>query len=61
MKLIAHDEGAATFRATWQGEDVVVKKCDVWKDHWIDEAVMEEIEHETELHVYIIILTSSAF
>ncbi|KAF9410687.1 hypothetical protein BGZ76_005483 [Entomortierella beljakovae] len=53
MRLITHDEGAATFRATWQGEDVVVKKCDVWKDRWIDQAVMEEIEHETEVYCFL--------
>ncbi|KAG0012185.1 hypothetical protein BGZ82_002698, partial [Podila clonocystis] len=30
MKLISHDEHAQTYKASWQGYNVAVKKCDIW-------------------------------
>ncbi|KAF9579955.1 hypothetical protein BGW38_003580, partial [Lunasporangiospora selenospora] len=46
MQLISHDEGAQTYRATWKGYDVVVKKCDIWNQH----LVMEELKHEARVY-----------
>jgi len=46
MKLLSCDEGAATFRAVWKGEDVVVKKCDLWKQP----EVANEILHEAYVY-----------
>ncbi|ORY94349.1 kinase-like domain-containing protein [Lobosporangium transversale] len=53
MRLISQDECAATFRATWKGEDVVVKKCTVWKDHWKCQDAMEQLEHETKVYSFL--------
>jgi tRNA A-37 threonylcarbamoyl transferase component Bud32 len=46
MKLLSCDEGAATFRAVWEGEDVIVKKCDIWKQP----EVADEILHEAYVY-----------
>ncbi|KAF9348158.1 hypothetical protein BGX26_000409 [Mortierella sp. AD094] len=46
LELIAHGEGACTFRASWQNEDVVVKKCDIWNQY----PVIEELEHEARVN-----------
>ncbi|KAF9404697.1 hypothetical protein BGZ76_006847, partial [Entomortierella beljakovae] len=47
MKLLSFsDEGANTFSASWQGEEVVIKKCDIWKRPLIT----EELEHEARIY-----------
>ncbi|KAG0237786.1 hypothetical protein BGX31_003485 [Mortierella sp. GBA43] len=46
MRLISFDERAATFRARWQAQDVIVKKCDIWKTP----QVMKELQHEADIY-----------
>ncbi|KAF9180710.1 hypothetical protein BGZ51_005937 [Haplosporangium sp. Z 767] len=46
MELISHDEHAQTYKASWQGSDVIVKKCDIWNQH----PVMEELKHEARVY-----------
>ncbi|KAI1288192.1 hypothetical protein EDD11_010051 [Mortierella claussenii] len=46
MKLISHDEHAQTYKASWQGCDVVVKKCDIWNER----PVMDELKHEVKVY-----------
>ncbi|KAG0204366.1 hypothetical protein BGX28_003686 [Mortierella sp. GBA30] len=46
MQLISHDEGAQTYKASWQGCDVIVKKCDIWNER----PVKEELKHEAEVY-----------
>lgn len=46
MKLSSHDEHAQTYKASWQGHDVVVKKCDVWNQG----SVVEELKHEARVY-----------
>ncbi|KAF9419549.1 hypothetical protein BGZ76_004228, partial [Entomortierella beljakovae] len=53
MNLIRFtDNGADTYSASWQGEEVVVKKCDIWKRPLI----MEELEHEASIYETLIAL-----
>ncbi|KAF9085044.1 hypothetical protein BGX27_003555 [Mortierella sp. AM989] len=53
MKLIRFiGDGADTYSARWQGEEVVVKKYDVWKRPLI----MEELEHEASIYDMLITL-----
>lgn len=49
MKLLGYGGGAATYTARWQGEPVVVKKCDVWKQ----ESVAEELENEARIYTVL--------
>ncbi|KAF8937945.1 hypothetical protein BGZ58_001876 [Dissophora ornata] len=46
MELISHGEHAQTYKASWQGCGVVVKKCDIWNER----PVMEELKHEAEIY-----------
>ncbi|KAF9384816.1 hypothetical protein CPB97_005365 [Podila verticillata] len=46
MKLISHDEHAQTYKASWQGYNVVVKKCDIWNQG----SVVEELKHEARVY-----------
>ncbi|KAF9209733.1 hypothetical protein BGZ49_001803 [Haplosporangium sp. Z 27] len=48
MELIApySSERASTYSVCWRGEEVVVKKCDIWKRPHI----MEELEHEARIY-----------
>ncbi|KAF9079436.1 hypothetical protein BGX23_004103, partial [Mortierella sp. AD031] len=46
MELISHDERAQTYKASWQGCNVVVKKCDIWNER----AVVKELEHEARVY-----------
>ncbi|KAG0095046.1 hypothetical protein BGZ93_006400 [Podila epicladia] len=46
MKLISHDEHAQTYKASWQGYSVVVKKCDIWNQG----PVVEELKHEARVY-----------
>lgn len=47
MELIAWDgERTRVYRALWQGEDVVLKKGDVWNEP----LAVEELEHETKMY-----------
>ncbi|KAF9105127.1 hypothetical protein BGX30_008978, partial [Mortierella sp. GBA39] len=43
------DEGAQTYRASWQGCDVVVKKCDIWNQR----QVVEELKHEATVYQHL--------
>ncbi|KAF9345759.1 hypothetical protein BGX34_004507 [Mortierella sp. NVP85] len=42
MTLLSCDEGAATFRAKWEGNDVVVKKCDLYKQPEVAQEILRE-------------------
>ncbi|KAI1316862.1 hypothetical protein EDD11_009352, partial [Mortierella claussenii] len=44
--LISHDEHAQTYKASWEGHDVVVKKCDIWNQR----QVVKELEHEARAY-----------
>ncbi|KFH69284.1 hypothetical protein MVEG_04099 [Podila verticillata NRRL 6337] len=46
MDLISHDEHAQTYKASWKGHDVVVKKCDIWNQG----PVVEELKHEARVY-----------
>ncbi|KAF8924316.1 hypothetical protein BGZ47_004112, partial [Haplosporangium gracile] len=47
LELIScDDESAQTYRASWKGRDVVLKKCDIWNQ----QPVMEELEHEARVY-----------
>ncbi|KAG0258894.1 hypothetical protein DFQ27_004402 [Actinomortierella ambigua] len=46
LKPITYGEGARTFHATWMNEEVVVKKADVWNQHFI----VSELEHEVAVY-----------
>jgi tRNA A-37 threonylcarbamoyl transferase component Bud32 len=46
MELISHDEHAQTYKASWQGCSVVVKKCDIWNER----AVAKELKHEARIY-----------
>ncbi|KAF9270981.1 hypothetical protein BGZ74_006690, partial [Mortierella antarctica] len=46
MKLISRDEHAQTYKASWQGHSVVVKKCDIWNQG----PVVEELKHEARVY-----------
>ncbi|KAG0007741.1 hypothetical protein BGZ81_004635, partial [Podila clonocystis] len=46
MKLISHNEHAQTYKASWQGHNVVVKKCDIWNQV----PVVEELKHEARVY-----------
>lgn len=46
MKWITQGNNSATFLAWWKGEQVVVKKCDVWRDT----EGAEELEHEVKMY-----------
>ncbi|KAF9964324.1 hypothetical protein BGZ73_001913, partial [Actinomortierella ambigua] len=49
MELISHGERAQTYRASWQGHDIVVKKCDVWNQG----SVAEELKHEAMVYQWL--------
>ncbi|KAG0277820.1 hypothetical protein BGZ97_009831, partial [Linnemannia gamsii] len=46
LELISHDERAQTYKSSWQGCEVVVKKCDIWNER----PVMEELRHEAMIY-----------
>ncbi|KAG0036312.1 hypothetical protein BGZ83_003848, partial [Gryganskiella cystojenkinii] len=46
MQLMSYDEGAHTYKASWQGCNVVVKKCDIWNE----QSVAEELKHEARIY-----------
>ena len=46
MELISFDERARTYKASWQGHDVVVKKCDIWNQV----PVTEELKNEAKVY-----------
>ncbi|KAF9327277.1 hypothetical protein BG006_009393 [Podila minutissima] len=46
MELISHNERAQTYKASWQGRDVVVKKCDIWNEG----PVAEELKNEASVY-----------
>ena len=46
MELISHDERAQTYKASWQGRNVVVKKCDLWNER----PVAQELKHEARIY-----------
>ncbi|KAF9272511.1 hypothetical protein BGZ74_005221, partial [Mortierella antarctica] len=46
MELISHTERAQTYKASWQGHDVVVKKCDIWNEG----PVAEELKNEASVY-----------
>ncbi|KAG0357033.1 hypothetical protein BG005_003994 [Podila minutissima] len=46
MELISYDERAQTYKASWQGVKVVVKKCDIWNQG----PVVEELKHEARVY-----------
>ncbi|KAF9165642.1 hypothetical protein DFQ26_009654 [Actinomortierella ambigua] len=46
MELISHGERAQTYKARWQGRDVVLKKCDVWNEG----SVAEELKNEAGVY-----------
>ncbi|KAF9335443.1 hypothetical protein BG006_000081 [Podila minutissima] len=46
MELISYDERAQTYKASWQGFKVVVKKCDIWNQG----SVVEELKHEARVY-----------
>ncbi|KAG0375054.1 hypothetical protein BGX24_009603 [Mortierella sp. AD032] len=46
MELISHNESAHTYKASWQGRSVVVKKCDLWNER----AVVQELRHEARIY-----------
>ncbi|KAG0269463.1 hypothetical protein DFQ27_003375 [Actinomortierella ambigua] len=46
MELISHGERAQTYKARWQGRDVVLKKCDVWNEG----SVAEELKNEASVY-----------
>ncbi|KAF9898821.1 hypothetical protein EC991_010310 [Linnemannia zychae] len=46
LELISHNEHAQTYKSSWQGCEIVVKKCDVWKER----SVMEELRHEAMVY-----------
>ncbi|KAG0062554.1 hypothetical protein BGZ89_010563 [Linnemannia elongata] len=48
-RIVYKDEGAQTYRAWWQGCDVVVKKCDIWNQR----PVVEELKHEATVYQYL--------
>ncbi|KAF9153954.1 hypothetical protein BG015_002260 [Linnemannia schmuckeri] len=46
MELISHDERAQTYKASWQGRNVVVKKCDLWNER----PIAQELKHEARIY-----------
>lgn len=44
--LISYDEYAQTYKASWQGCNVVVKKYDIWNDR----PVMEGLKREAKVY-----------
>jgi tRNA A-37 threonylcarbamoyl transferase component Bud32 len=46
LNLIWYGERARSYSASWQGMDVIVKKCDAWKEP----SVVKELEHEAEVY-----------
>ncbi|KAG9062573.1 hypothetical protein KI688_005488 [Linnemannia hyalina] len=47
--IVYNDDGAQTYRASWQGCNVVVKKCDIWHQP----SVVEELKHEATVYQYL--------
>ncbi|KAG0199630.1 hypothetical protein BGX28_007110 [Mortierella sp. GBA30] len=46
MELISHNERAQTYKASWRGHEVVVKKCDIWNEC----SVAEELKNEAKVY-----------
>ncbi|KAF9138565.1 hypothetical protein BGX30_009003 [Mortierella sp. GBA39] len=46
MNLISRGEHAQTYKASWGGHNVVVKKCDIWNQR----PVVEELKHEARVY-----------
>ncbi|KAF8926465.1 hypothetical protein BGZ47_002706 [Haplosporangium gracile] len=46
MELISHNERAQTYKASWRGHDVIVKKCDIWNEG----SVAEELKNEAKVY-----------
>ncbi|KAG0292197.1 hypothetical protein BGZ96_004431 [Linnemannia gamsii] len=42
LEVISHDEHAQTYKSSWHGAEVIVKKCDIWNER----QVMDELRHE---------------
>ncbi|KAI8603387.1 kinase-like domain-containing protein [Dissophora ornata] len=50
MELISHNERAQTYKASWRGHDVVVKKCDIWNKYSVAEELKNEAKVYQKLH-----------
>ncbi|KAG0195475.1 hypothetical protein BGX28_001302, partial [Mortierella sp. GBA30] len=45
-ELISHNERAQTYKASWRGHDVIVKKCDIWNEG----PVAKELKNEAKVY-----------
>ncbi|KAF9901145.1 hypothetical protein EC991_006460 [Linnemannia zychae] len=53
--IVYNDEGAQTYKALWQGCNVVVKKCDIWNQR----PIVEELKHEVTVYQHLEALQGS--
>jgi tRNA A-37 threonylcarbamoyl transferase component Bud32 len=46
MELISHNGRAQTYKASWRGHDVILKKCDIWNEG----PVAKELKNEAQVY-----------